>query len=87
MVKFFICYVAGSDGGRHYRHWSKQSAMAEAERLAKGNQGRRVYILECVGGCWVDPQILWIFPLSGVQEFPEDDSVNQREKNIRSHSD
>lgn len=56
MEKFWICWVEGTDGGRHYRHWSLQRAQTEAERLARlpNIAGREVYIFECRGKCKVE---------------------------------
>jgi len=53
MEKFWVCWVAGTDGGKHYHHWTLASAQREAERLAKlpDVQGKSVYLFECVGKC------------------------------------
>ena len=56
MEKFWICWVAGTDGGKHYHHWTLQSAQTEAERLARlpNVQGKTVYLFECVGKCYTE---------------------------------
>ncbi len=62
---FWECYVQDSDGGRHYRHYSIESAQAEAERLARlpTNQGKDVYIYQFVGRCKVEQTpIRWEVP-------------------------
>ena len=50
MKRFWICYVEGTNGGRHCRHFSLKKAENEAERLA-GFTGKVVYLLECIGKC------------------------------------
>lgn len=54
---FWICWVEGTDGGRHYPHPSLESAEIEAERLARlpNVQGRKVYLFKCIGICKVVP--------------------------------
>ena len=42
--RFWMCYVDGKSYP-HYKHYSKQGAMHEAERLAKG-VGGDVFVLE-----------------------------------------
>ncbi len=56
MNRFWIIFVEHTDGGRHYRHSSLASAQIEAERLASlpGNQGKGVYVFECIGKCKVE---------------------------------
>ena len=55
MQRFWVCYVEGTNGGVHYRHYSLEAAENEAERLARlpGRQCSMVYILECVEHCKV----------------------------------
>ncbi len=53
MKTFYVCFVEGTDGGRHYRHYSFEEAQIEAERLARKEQGKTVYLLECIGKCKV----------------------------------
>ncbi len=65
MDRFWECRVEGSDGGKHYHHWTEPSAKIEAERLAglPSNQGKDVYIFECVGKCRAEQQpIKWEIP-------------------------
>ncbi len=72
MEKFWICYVTGTDGGRRYRHYTLESAQTEAERLAKlpDNQGKEIYLFECVGKCKVEPiPVKWNIPQLS-QEVP-----------------
>jgi hypothetical protein len=62
MEIWWECYVEGTDGGKHYHHWSLQSAKTEAERLARLTGGT-VYVFECIGKCksnveWETPT-LW----------------------------
>jgi len=59
MLCWWECYVQGTDGGRHYRHWTLRSARIEAERLA-WRTGEPVYVYECVGKC--TPEITWEIP-------------------------
>lgn len=60
MKKFWICYVEGTTGGRHYKHFELPLAKAEAERLASlpENQDKNVYLLKCVGQCRMCPSVL-----------------------------
>ncbi len=79
--KFWICYVAGTDGGCHYRHTSLASAQREAERLVRlstvwgetdGVQ-KDVYLLECVGICKVEPSpVKWEIPRPTGKHIPHD---------------
>ncbi len=65
MLRFFECYVEGTDGGRHDHHWTLQGAQTEAERLARipDNVGKCVYLFECVGKCKVEQTpVKWEFP-------------------------
>ena len=65
MEKHWECYVEGSDGGRHYHHWTESGARVEAERLARlpDNQGKIVYLFECVGQCKAEPvPVKWVIP-------------------------
>ena len=65
MPKFWECYVEGTDGGRHYRHYDIASAEKEAERLARlpSVQGKRVFLYECVGRCQAEPApVKWEIP-------------------------
>jgi len=57
MEKFWECYVEGTDGGRHYKHWTLEGAQVEAERLARLAEGRAVYLrqVECIGLCRAEP--------------------------------
>lgn len=59
MVAWWECYVEGTDGGKHYRHWTLSSAKTEAERLARLT-GETVYVFECIGKCKSD--IKWETP-------------------------
>ncbi len=56
MSKFWIIFVEHTDGGRHYRHSTLESAQVEAERLARlpDVQGKTVYLFECIGKCKVE---------------------------------
>ncbi len=54
MKRFFECYVEGTGGGQHKKHYSLEEAQTEAERLARKEQGKTVYLFECVGKCTVD---------------------------------
>ncbi len=65
MLRFWECYVEGSNGGKHYKHWTLQSAQTEAERLARlsGNQGKNVYLFEVAGVCKVSKvPVEWYIP-------------------------
>ncbi len=60
--RFWMCYVDNTNGGSHYRHYSMEEAEEEAERLAKLT-GEKVYLLECIGVCSVEPAIVaWEVP-------------------------
>ena len=65
MKRFWECYVEGTDGGRHHRHMNLADACLEAERLATlpDNQGKAVYLFECIGKCKIKPlQVEWEVP-------------------------
>ena len=65
MVSFWICWVEGTNGGTHYRHYTLENAEMEAERLAglPDVQGERVYIFECIGICYQElSPVKWEVP-------------------------
>ncbi len=65
MERFWICWVAGTDGGEHYRHSSLVHAEKEAERLARlpNVQGKAVYLFECKGKCYIEQSpVRWKVP-------------------------
>jgi hypothetical protein len=49
LKRFWICYVEGTHGGTHYQHQSFCDAQSEAQRLAYLNEGKKVYVMACVG--------------------------------------
>jgi len=55
--RFYMCYVEGSDGGKHYRHTYRYKAEEEAERLATlpKNLGKAVYIMTAEVACVAPP--------------------------------
>ena len=62
MKRFWECYVEGTNGGRHYKHFELPLAEKEAERLATlpNNQGKTVYLFECIGKCRIEPfRVKW----------------------------
>ncbi len=62
-LKFWPCYVEGTNGGVHYKHYNLHAARKEAERLARINPGKSVYLLECIGKCKVPLiQVEWEIP-------------------------
>ncbi len=65
MDRFYECYVEGTGGGQHYKHYSLTEAESEAERLARlpNVNGKTVYLFECVGKCKVQQTpIIWEVP-------------------------
>jgi len=59
--KFWMVFVQDSPGCR-YCHWYKQSAVDEAERLARmnSNSGKAVYVLEAISYCKTETKpIIW----------------------------
>lgn len=60
MKPHWICYVEGTDGGRHLQQFSLEVAEGEAVRLARLT-GKRVYLYECKGVCKVQP-VIWDIP-------------------------
>lgn len=63
MRRFWLCYVEGTDGGQHYRHYTLPDAQKEAERLAMKEQGKAVYAFQCIGKCRVEETpIKWEVP-------------------------
>jgi len=62
MERWWECYVEGTDGGRHYRHWNLVTAQKEAERLARLTK-MTVYLFECVGQCRTEETpVKWEIP-------------------------
>ena len=62
MRRFWICHVAGTDGGTHFQHYSPEGAENEAERLARLT-GKEVYFFECLGKCKIEKEpIRWELP-------------------------
>lgn len=65
MKRFWVCWVEGTDGGMHYRHYSLGAAQDEAERLAQlpNAKGKMVYLYECIGKCYVElSPVIWEVP-------------------------
>jgi len=65
MKGFWLCWVGGTDGGFHYRHYTFEGALIEAERLARlpDNRGKYVYVLEASNRCKVEPcPVKWEAP-------------------------
>ena len=65
MDRFWIIFVVHTDGGRHHRHATLAKAQAEAERLANlpDNQGKNVYLFECIGRCKTEiTPVKWEIP-------------------------
>lgn len=54
----FYVYRNGSTG-TNYRHLTVESAMKEAERLARMNQEHAFEVLELVGECMVELPVKW----------------------------
>ena len=56
MEWFWVNWVEGTDGGRHFRWYSLTGAEIEAERLARlpNVMGKSVYLFKCVGKCKVE---------------------------------
>ena len=63
MQGFWLCWVEGTGGGQHYRHFTGAKAQAEAERLASlpDVKGKTVYVFECVGKCRAE-SVRWELP-------------------------
>jgi len=59
MKKFWVCWVEGTNGGRHVMHYNLLEAQKETERLAL-LEVKPVYILECIGKCQVP--VMWKVP-------------------------
>ena len=65
MKRFWIIFVERTDGGRHHRHQILEDAETEAERLARlpENQGKCVYVFECIGKCETEQSpVRWEIP-------------------------
>ena len=60
--KFWCCYVEGT-GGYTYRHAARPLAEQEAERLARLNEGKKVYVLETVCHCIAEPAPVTFYSL------------------------
>ena len=59
MKKFWTCYVEGTNGGKHKRHYDIEEAAHEAERLAR-KEGKNVYLFLCIGVCYAEERpITW----------------------------
>jgi hypothetical protein len=62
MDKFWMCYVEGSQGCS-YRHEFKDSALQEAERLARmeSNAGKKVFVIEAISFCKTEIKpVIWV---------------------------
>jgi len=61
MVKFWLVYVEGSDGGKHFKHLTRNEAESEAERIAvlPRNCEKRVYVLEAKACCVIHAPVEW----------------------------
>ena len=59
---FWTCWVDGSAGGYGYRHWAKEDAYKEAERLAQmpSNHNRKVFVMEMVAACQTKAPVDWL---------------------------
>ena len=65
MKRFWECFVEGTGGGQHCRHFSLLEAQREAERLARLSNvnGKTVYLFECIGECKVEQEpVKWEVP-------------------------
>ena len=60
--KFWCCFVAGT-GGFHHRHATRGEAEQEAERLARLNEGTKVYVLETITHCIAEPAFVTFYSL------------------------
>ncbi len=58
MERFWNCWVEGTEGGNHIKHWHYEIAKEEAERLARlpENRGKTVYVMGGVSYCKVPTQ-------------------------------
>jgi len=52
-ARFWECYVEGTNGGKHVRHYLQAEAEVEAERLARlpNVNGKTVFLFECKAKC------------------------------------
>ena len=48
--RFWVIWMEGG-GPPTFQHWSEESAVREAERLAVEHKGRRLFVLESVAMC------------------------------------
>ena len=60
MKQFYTCWVEGTSGGYGIKHPDFISAKAEAGRLASipANDGKKVYVMCCLGFAKVD-KVIW----------------------------
>jgi hypothetical protein len=49
--RFWTCHVEGTNGGVHHQHTNYMEARAEAERLARLNVGKHVYVMRLASQC------------------------------------
>ena len=62
LERWWECYVGGTNGGKHYHHWTLENAKKEAERLARLTS-KTVYLFECIGKCKAEEQpVKWDLP-------------------------
>ncbi|MVB00101.1 hypothetical protein GN330_22910 [Nitratireductor sp. CAU 1489] len=52
-IRFWMVWHENG-GSPRVKHWNKQNAMEEAERLAKANPGKTFLILKATGGAIAD---------------------------------
>ncbi len=73
MEKYWICSVEGERGGV-YKHPSAELAKAEAERLARGNPGKLIAVLEALCSVKTDapipPPCKWQDAVAKPDEIP-----------------
>ena len=64
IVPFWLCFVEGTYGGFHFKHYTLEAAKKEAERLAQlpDNKGKQVYVLGVIGSCEVpETPVTWTY--------------------------
>lgn len=57
ILKFWIVWSPQGRTPPSHRHWSKDDAMREAERLAKASPNAEFFAMKCVGGFSSEPTV------------------------------
>jgi hypothetical protein len=58
MIEFYIIYRDGGEQAPTFKHFSKDDAYKEAERLANKHAGSKFYVLRTIASC-IKQDVIW----------------------------